>query len=282
MNKAGIVGPLCPKCGQPGKCFHDGDVGAGNTYYDQYRFECGHCGFTDQQTLYGGDSGWDSWFTNCPYCGRRGSESPIVTPQPDSTKGSDRQPTVIKPLCPKCGQAGQCFHDGVVGGPCPSVPCEQYRFECGNHVCGFKDMQTIGINTAAITDDFTTCPYCSCTKPGDQPQENWVHATVRLIQKLIVEHWPGDEGIRNMVFCLCSPEIIKSLPEAEVAKKIKGLNFLHRQSQPWDDDEHWIVQSPFDSRWYHFCTMSGGGWPKLPTNIYDARPAWFDNNGLPS
>jgi hypothetical protein len=63
--------PKCPKCGAPGKCFHDGDVGAGPVYYDRYRFECTNpaCLHKDQEDVYGGDSGWSNWFTECPYCG---------------------------------------------------------------------------------------------------------------------------------------------------------------------------------------------------------------------
>ena len=31
-------GLICPRCGQPGVCFHDGDVGGGEDYVDQYHF----------------------------------------------------------------------------------------------------------------------------------------------------------------------------------------------------------------------------------------------------
>jgi len=74
-RKRWIMPAICPKCGNPGCCFHDGDVGAGNAYYDQYRFECRNleCGFTDCQTIYGGDTSWDNWFTNCPYCESSGN-----------------------------------------------------------------------------------------------------------------------------------------------------------------------------------------------------------------
>lgn len=63
--------PVCPKCGSPGTCFHDGDVSSGPSYYDQYRFECGNpkCRFADRETVYGGDSGGNNYFTECPYCG---------------------------------------------------------------------------------------------------------------------------------------------------------------------------------------------------------------------
>ena len=61
----------CPKCGQYGVCHHDGDVSAGPTYVDQYRFECSNpsCRFTDSQAVCGGDTVGDNWHTKCPYCG---------------------------------------------------------------------------------------------------------------------------------------------------------------------------------------------------------------------
>lgn len=63
---------VCPKCGGEAKCFHDGDVGAGNRFIDQYRLECSHCGHKESTHVDGGDSGWNDHFTDCPYCGARG------------------------------------------------------------------------------------------------------------------------------------------------------------------------------------------------------------------
>lgn len=58
----------CPRCGKTGTCKHRGDVGAGEMYYDWYTFHCSSCGFTDEKTVWGGSSGGDDWFTQCPFC----------------------------------------------------------------------------------------------------------------------------------------------------------------------------------------------------------------------
>jgi hypothetical protein len=64
--------PVCPKCGAKGICYHKGDVGAGEAYYDLYEFECLNlnCEYKDSKTVYGGMSSWDNWYTSCPYCGQ--------------------------------------------------------------------------------------------------------------------------------------------------------------------------------------------------------------------
>ena len=64
--------PICPKCGKEAECFHDGDVGAGPRYIDQYRLECPHCDYKDIKTVDGGDSSWNDHPTDCPFCGLEG------------------------------------------------------------------------------------------------------------------------------------------------------------------------------------------------------------------
>lgn len=72
--------PICPDCGKPGRCFHDGDISGSSSYYDRYRFECQNpeCGIKDEQVEYGGDSGWNNWHTICPYCGVGGDSPPLI------------------------------------------------------------------------------------------------------------------------------------------------------------------------------------------------------------
>ena len=64
--------PKCQKCGEVGKCYHDGDINkSGTRYVDQYRFQCTNpnCMYTEETHVDGGDAGGTEWFTSCPYCG---------------------------------------------------------------------------------------------------------------------------------------------------------------------------------------------------------------------
>lgn len=90
--------PICPICGTFGACFHKGDTGAGEDYYDLYEFLCSNeqCGHQESQTVYGGKSSWDNWFTDCPYCGqgvRLYSAATIAQPKNEIYRDLDFQET---------------------------------------------------------------------------------------------------------------------------------------------------------------------------------------------
>ncbi len=61
--------PKCLKCGKTGKC--SSRMLDGPDYYDEYSFECKHCGHKDSETEYGGSiMSTEDTSTTCPYCGK--------------------------------------------------------------------------------------------------------------------------------------------------------------------------------------------------------------------
>ncbi len=63
----------CPKCDKQGECYCH-EVGDHLNYEDEYVFVCKHCGHVVRETLSGGSSAGENWFTACPFCKSPSSE----------------------------------------------------------------------------------------------------------------------------------------------------------------------------------------------------------------
>jgi hypothetical protein len=86
-------------------------------------------------------------------------------------------------------------------------------------------------------------------------------------------------GMHRAVASMCPhPDTLASMPREVLGQKIASVSFDHRATTPYDDDEYWMAQSPFNGMWYVFASMPGAGWPTKPVYVLDGRPAWFDED----
>jgi hypothetical protein len=82
----------------------------------------------------------------------------------------------------------------------------------------------------------------------------------------------------RMLLSVVPLESLEQLPAAIIAMKLSTVVWQHQPSSPWDDDEYWMTQSPFDGKYYVFASHAmGGGWPTEPDFIEKDRPPWFDH-----
>ncbi|MFZ0960356.1 MAG: hypothetical protein WAO35_05585 [Terriglobia bacterium] len=81
-----------------------------------------------------------------------------------------------------------------------------------------------------------------------------------------------------MLAALCPRESVSGTSPDELRRKLAKVSFEHKASTPYDDDEYWLAQGPFDGKFYVFASMPGAGWPYDPVYVLEARPAWFDED----
>lgn len=100
----------------------------------------------------------------------------------------------------------------------------------------------------------------------------------RIIQLAPDSAFPGSRNWgAGMVAALCPLDQVADMPDDLLREKLRQINFECRQSKPWDDDDYWMAQSPFDGRHYIFALLNiVSGPPGPPVYVLDQRPAWFD------
>jgi len=91
--------------------------------------------------------------------------------------------------------------------------------------------------------------------------------TKAVVMALIAAHSLVEEGMRAMVASMCPMD----LSEADLIAGIRAITFDHTPSSAEDDDEHWVAQSPFDGKYYHFAASPAAAWPTRP-EITDLPP----------
>jgi hypothetical protein len=118
-------------------------------------------------------------------------------------------------------------------------------------------------------------PERRCWEPENALNEKGREALVRMYAEDRLEG--RDKGKLVMLAAVCPLEILARTPPDELREKLDEIWIDHKASTPSDDDEYWLLFSPFDHKYYVFasCAFAGGGWPSKPVYVLDEPPRRF-------
>jgi hypothetical protein len=100
--------------------------------------------------------------------------------------------------------------------------------------------------------------------------------TYTELLEIIGESSRETPGLHVAISSMIPEAALESIGEDELHTKISRIRLEHRASTPYDDDEYWLAQSPFDGKWYLFASLPCAGWPTSPVRVYDERPEFID------
>lgn len=96
---------------------------------------------------------------------------------------------------------------------------------------------------------------------------------------LIHEVSSETRGMHKAIASMCpNLQTLAGMPRDDLKRKLASISFEHKASTPYDDDEYWLAQCPFNNLWYVFASLPCAGWPTTPVYVLNERPAWFDED----
>jgi hypothetical protein len=100
--------------------------------------------------------------------------------------------------------------------------------------------------------------------------------TYTELLEIIGESSRETAGLHIAISSMIPEEMLASISLDTLRAKISRIRLEHRASTPYDDDEYWLAQSPFDGKWYLFASLPCAGWPTSPVEVSGERPEFFD------
>lgn len=79
----------------------------------------------------------------------------------------------------------------------------------------------------------------------------------------------------QMLMSLVPDKVLEGTNPAEVAERLRTIQWDHRPSASPGDDEFMMARCPFDGCFYLYATQPGCGWPIRPTEVSAEVPYCF-------